>query len=189
LCSLTSDHILQLNSAARRSRFRRPCGLVKTLLGRKIMKCKVILATMALLIGGLIYACCRSECLVMFTWFDQLGIGDVIRLLRASSKGVFSGFPEWFRMSLPNALWLFSGLVLLDSIWPQRFILDKWFWLAVFWFSAVGSEFAQGMGVLPGTFDPHDIFFMFTATGFAALFMVHPRDNEKRVKPCSTSAS
>jgi hypothetical protein len=125
----------------------------------------------------------------MFTWFEQMGIGGLIKFLRASTGSFFNALPAWFRMSLPNALWLFSGLVFLDSIWAQRYAQDKVFWLAVFWFSAVGSEFAQGLGVLPGTFDPQDIFLMVVATALAAILTVYPKTNERRVKPCSTSAS
>lgn len=145
---------------------------------------RYILAIAALVAGGLIYLCCRSETLLMFAWCKRLGLGQVLGAARESVSGVIVFCPDWILLSLPNALWLFAGLVMLDAIWGAEFRKDKMFWLISFWGIAMGSEFAQAPHFLPGTFDWQDVSLMTLATLFSIAFIYHADKTERRADIC-----
>lgn len=132
---------------------------------------RLLIATSALFLGGLIYISCRSETLLMFASFEGLGLRQAISSIRRATACTSAALPLWTIYSLPNALWLFSGLLIIEEIWGSQFKGDKSFWLASLWLLAFGSEFAQGVGLLPGTFDWQDVAWMCVATVLAFLWV------------------
>lgn len=140
---------------------------------------KLGIALIALLVGGLIYILWRSETLMMFVWFEHIGLNNVFGSMRNSTSGVSVSLPNWFLFSLPNALWLFSGLLVFDFIWGSKLSASKLFWLSFFWMVAVGAEVSQALDILPGTFDWQDMSFMILA-GFSALLFMSPSIQEER---------
>jgi len=140
---------------------------------------KFVIALIALLAGGLIYVCWRSETLIMFTWFDTLGIAKPIEALRNTMSGFSHLLPGWFLFSLPNALWLFSGLVIFDAIWGPVTSFSKLLWLSILWFIAVGIEVGKVLRLLPGTFDPLDIALMLIASLCALKIIFTSRQVER----------
>ena len=88
---------------------------------------KVILSFAILIIGGLIYVGFRDKSLLMFTWFEQLGVSGEVDAIRGlvNSGGAKSISSYIFIFSLP--------------------------------FFALLSEFLQYFGLFPGVFDWVDV--------------------------------
>lgn len=128
---------------------------------------KLGIAVSGLLVGGLIYVLWRNDTLTMFIWFDQIGLANLVGSMRNSAGGLSMYLPNWILFSLPNALWLFSGLLVIDSIWGNKSSASKLIWFSAFWFVAVGAEVGQTLRIIPGTFDWQDITTM-TLAGFSA---------------------
>lgn len=121
-------------------------------------------------LGGMIYILWRSDTLTMFSWFNYLGISEVIGKIRIASESFSTVLPNWLVYSAPNALWFFSGIVVFDLIWNQETKM-KILWLSLFCLLAVGSEIAQAVGIVEGTFDYQDIILMIIA-GLLAFFVI-----------------
>ncbi len=116
-----------------------------------------MVASVPLLIGGVVYVLWRAPSLLMFEWFDYLGLAPLIGLLRAALSGVGNQLPGWILYSWPDAAWAMSGVMIFACIWrgSQSHARHAWIFLAPS--LAIGSELAQCLGLLPGTFDPADL--------------------------------
>ena len=135
------------------------------------------IALIALLLGGLIYIFWRSETLMMFAWLEYLGLEKFIRSMRDITLEL--SLPNWVLFSLPNALWLFSGLLLFDFIWGSEASVSKLFWFSIFWMIAICTEMSQALRLIPGTFDWQDMTFIILA-GFFALLLITPSIQKER---------
>lgn len=116
---------------------------------------KLIIASVTLFIGGMIYVVFRSKSLLMFSWFDTLGLSPMVETIRMDygDKSLYA----WVRNSFPAALWLFSYLMVVDSIWGEQKHRAQTAFVIVLPVIAILSEVLQGVGFLPGTFDILDI--------------------------------
>lgn len=116
---------------------------------------RIILSLVFLFLGGLIYIIYRDKSLLMFDWFNTIGISKEIDGLRNLFQR--DGIYGWVKYSLPDGLWIFSYMFLIDAIWDgERNIVSKWF----LWFLpivAILSECLQYFGLLPGVFDWMDM--------------------------------
>jgi len=124
---------------------------------------KTVAAVIAMFVGGIIYMFWRGDSLIMFTWFDVLGIKSQVQTLRMYAEPYSNILPRWFIFSLPQALWLFSGIVGFICIWGKNDVLNKRFWIITFCIIAFGFEFGQYIGLVSGYFDIIDIIFMIMA--------------------------
>ena len=117
---------------------------------------KVSMAIAALSIGGFIYLIYRSENLLMFDWFADLGLNDTILKLR----DVFGQINlwDWTVYNMPGALWLFSYLFLIDSIWEDNNSYSFKCFIMILPVAAIVSELLQFFKIFPGTFDILDVF-------------------------------
>lgn len=127
---------------------------------------KVLLSFLILTIGGLIYVGCRDKSLLMFNWFDQLGLSGAVDAFRViiDSDGVYG----WVKNSLPDGLWLFSYMYLVDAIWNGSKIVSSYIFIYSLPFLALLSEFLQYFGLLPGIFDWIDV----ASYSFAILLFI-----------------
>lgn len=117
---------------------------------------KLTMASLALLVGGMIYATFRPTSLIMFQWFDGLGCYSFVDYLRAHYGNTIS--EEWLIYSLPAGLWLFSYLYVIDSIWGGHANQKgRTYFLWILPILSILSEFMQLVHLMPGTFDPMDI--------------------------------
>ena len=116
---------------------------------------KVILSFAILIIGGLIYVGFRDKSLLMFSWFEQLGVSGEEDALRGlvNSEGVYG----WVKNSLPDGLWLFAYMFLVDAIWNGSKSISSYIFIFSLPFFALLSEFLQYFGMLPGVFDWIDV--------------------------------
>ena len=116
---------------------------------------KSLIALILFFIAGFIYLAYRQESLQMFHWADKIGVTSQINDLRnlIYSEGLYG----WVKYSLPDGLWLFSYMFIVDSIWNG----DKHISSSIFIFGlpvfAILSEFAQYFNLLPGVFDILDL--------------------------------
>lgn len=108
-------------------------------------------------VGGFIYILFRSKSLVMFDWFEAIGILDFIQTLRNYFIGIKGNVPIWVYYSLPDGLWTYSftsTILLFESNWK---VLK--FWLLVPFLFGPLIEIFQLFRLFPGTFDPLDLLF------------------------------
>lgn len=115
-----------------------------------------IIGTLSVLIGGLLYLIFRSESLVMFNWFSNVGLSSGISSLRESCGDI--SLYSWVKYNLPAALWLFSYMFIIRGIWlksQQNIIYNVFLWAVPI--MAFASELLQFFGAIPGTFDYKDI--------------------------------
>lgn len=116
---------------------------------------KAVLSFAILIIGGLIYVGFRDKSLLMFNWFEQLGISGEIDKFRGllNSEGVYG----WVKYSLPDGLWLFAYMFLVDAIWNGSKSISSYIFIFSLPFFALLSEFLQYLGLFPGVFDWIDV--------------------------------
>lgn len=116
-----------------------------------------------LLIGGLTYILFRADSLVMFRWFDKLGLGQIIYSIRQITYG-HDILPTWFLFSLPDALWVFAFTNCMLVLWQDRFTLHSTFWILLAPTIGIFSELGQAINFIPGTFDLTDLLLLITAS-------------------------
>lgn len=137
--------------------------IVKT--GRTIC---ISLAAVSLVAGSAIYILFRPTSLLMFQWFNAIGLMGKIEALRNNPPIEAYRLPPWVIFSLPFALWVLSYMLCIETIWwrSRSHWRDLWFWCVAV--VSIVSEFCQLLGVLPGTFDLADLL----AIGIAVTFGV-----------------
>ena len=114
-----------------------------------------MLSLVILLLGGLIYIIFRDKSLLMFNWFDAIGIGNEIDGLRRLFQG--EGIYGWVKYSLPDGLWAFSYMFLVDAVWNGSKLISSYIFIYSLPFFALLSEFFQYFSLLPGVFDWVDV--------------------------------
>ena len=108
-----------------------------------------------LFLGGLIYLLYRNDSLLMFRWLDTVYADGVVATMRDYSVIYKKHLPEWFIFSLPQALWLYSGIVGMNCIWWKN-RNKSCFWISIFFAIAIGMELSQATGYIPGNYDHVD---------------------------------
>lgn len=119
---------------------------------------------LSLLTGGLIYILFRASTLKMFGWFNKIGLTYVINTARDFTLNYSGYFPNWFKFSLPDGLWLFSYVCLLHLIWYDKEIKKSLHWTLIVPTIAILSELGQLAKIIPGTFDSVDLIFYIIGT-------------------------
>ena len=116
---------------------------------------KIILSLGILSLGGLIYIIYRDKSLLMFDWFNSIGVSSGIDGLRSLFQG--DGVYGWVKYSLPDGLWIFSYMFLIDAIWNGEKIITSKLFLWFLPIVAILSECLQYFGLLSGVFDWKDM--------------------------------
>lgn len=116
---------------------------------------KTTIGVTALIVGGLLYVIYRTKSLLMFEWFRMIGLSEMVENLRGEYDGL--NLYGWVRNSMPAGLWLFSYLFIIDSLWGKDRNPVYHLFIFVLPVIAIGSEFMQLFGMLPGTFDYMDL--------------------------------
>jgi hypothetical protein len=101
-----------------------------------------------LFLGGAVYVLFRPRSLLMFDWFDAVGLGAAIDGARALASGL--AVPDVILFSLPNALWLYAFAFVIRRLWPSGIGA---LWVVAPVLLGVGAELGQLVGLVPGTFD------------------------------------
>lgn len=124
---------------------------------------RLLLCISPLFLGGLLYVCFRTENLIMFSWFDYIGIDRQIDYIRQVSSDYGSYFDNWIKFSLPDALWLFSMLTMVILIWDFTIGPQSVIWIILVMSLGLISEIGQFFSLVPGTFDLIDLSLIFLA--------------------------
>jgi hypothetical protein len=114
-----------------------------------------------ILIGGTIYTVYRDKNILLFEWFEQLGVLDFFLDLRLCINPNYSTVSNIFTQNLPDGLWVYSFTSCLLFIWGEsKTVYHKMYILIPIIFATV-SELGQLYELIAGTFDPIDLFFYF----------------------------
>lgn len=116
---------------------------------------KILLSIILTLFGELIYVLYRDKYLLMFSWFENIGLNSVVDYIR--DKNVMTEPYYWIKYNLPAGLWLFSYMFIIDAIWGSVKCKNRIFYIYILPIFSLLSEFMQLFGLCPGTFDILDV--------------------------------
>ena len=142
-------------------------------------KQNIIIGIVSIVIGGMIYILWRRDNLLMFSWFKTMGIINQIECMRYYASIYYSIIPSWVYYSLPNALWLFGGMLCFFSIW-EKHCYEQYIWIGIFIIIAMGAEFGQLIGIIPGTWQNSDMLLMIIS--IVSAIILNNKQNKKGVK-------
>jgi len=124
---------------------------------------KLLIGIMPVFIGGFIYLTYRTEHLLMFGWFEKFRLYSLIDFLRNNEFLQKMNIPNWIKYSLPDALWLFSFIYVVLTLWSFQINRHSIFWITLVPAIGLFSELGQLFGIIPGTFDVVDLFLLVLA--------------------------
>ena len=127
-------------------------------------------AVFPILVGGAIYLVCRPETLLVFSWADNVGLSPFIALAREHLGWLCDEAPSWIIFNLPNGMWAFSLFAVIKVIWGTR-APEAMFWLLLAFVFTFGLEIGQAISLVPGTFDPADLYAMLTGAIIALIIV------------------
>jgi len=126
----------------------------------------ILIALLPLFFGGLIYICYRSENVLLFSWMRYFNINyTLLRLLNPKNNV----FVQFIIFSLPNGLWVLSGLLLLQVLLINEKKL-LFLYSIIFIIVSIVIEISQLYSLLSGTFDIIDLITIIIFSGFG-LYM------------------
>lgn len=139
------------------------------------------LALISILMGSAIYILFRPTSLLMFHWFDAMGLTSLIINMRNEMNGFNMSLPTWFIYSLPFALYVVAYLFFIKGIWWNSISLVRhvWFWCIPI--VAIGSELEQSFYFIPGYFDMADLITILLGTAFVVLITEHSKINKREI--------
>ena len=139
--------------------------------------------TLPLLLGGLVYLAFRSTDLLMFRWFDALGLETLILSLREFLQSMNLDLPNWVVYNFPDGCWVWSLTSACTWIWER---IDSWesgLWICSSILLGVASEVAQHYQLISGVGDVYDVLCMVCAWIAAYIFCLD-RDSEEHHEIC-----
>ncbi|RMG69653.1 MAG: hypothetical protein D6722_09840 [Bacteroidetes bacterium] len=83
---------------------------------------------------------------------ERWGLGFFSRL-----QALGTSLPDWMLYNLPDALWLFACLSMIQGVWGFRWGREALAWGSLLVIGAMGSEALQAAGILEGTGDWGDV--------------------------------
>lgn len=131
----------------------------------------ILMPSLTVLAGGLIYILFRPTEAVFLSWFSTLGIDSWLGAVRGSSVSVNSLLPNWMIYSLPNGLWAFAYTLIILRIWKGSNSIMKCFWYISIPVLVFGFEVLQYTGDLPGTFCRCDLLWGVLGINLGFLFV------------------
>lgn len=124
------------------------------------------------LLGAMIYTVWRTRTLLVFSWYQTLGLNTWIIEARHYGSNSRHLIPNVVLFSLPDALWVYSFTAGLTMLWHTT-PLTYWkvFWICMPTALGAGGEIAQMYKIIPGTFDSAD-FWTSIIAGVSAVSVV-----------------
>jgi hypothetical protein len=107
-----------------------------------------------IIIGGLIYVLFRSDSLLMFKWFEFLGLSNIVYIVRESVTNI--NLFDWVIYSLPDGLWVYSFATCLIILWNENKSY-LFLFLIIPFLLGPGVEILQFFNLFKGTFDLMDL--------------------------------
>ena len=122
----------------------------------------IIHVIIPLFFGSLIYILFRDQKLLMFDWFQSIGLNNFIYTLR---ENIFNNnLPRWLLYSFPDGIWTYSLTSFMIITWHKEKKKIKYFWLLLGPILGISTEIFQFFGMIPGTFDKIDFIFCIIAS-------------------------
>jgi hypothetical protein len=148
--------------------------LLSTSVSTKQMNRRLILTVIIpLLISGVIYILFRTDSLIMFKWFANIGLGESIKALRHSIGQL--NIPNLIIFSLPDALWIFSFTSFMLIIWRDKFSAQSIPWIFIAPVAGLLYEIGQAFHFVRGTFDTTDLILILIASFLPFVAMIYSR--------------
>lgn len=123
---------------------------------RKTLKTlQVILGSLFLLCGCVIYLLFRSTSLNIYQWCSAIGLSSTIDAMRVYTQTWY--IPHIVRYCLPDGLYCTAYLLMMDAVWKEDKSLLKYAILSIVPIVTISSELLQYVGLVPGTFDIYDL--------------------------------
>ena len=110
-----------------------------------------------ILLGGLIYTLYRSKNILLFDWYNYLGVSQNIIQFRKIFNPNDLVFSNFLTQNLPDGLWVYSFASCMLLIWRDHQSTHKYLYIIIPIFLSITSEFLQLYNVLSGTYDIMDI--------------------------------
>jgi hypothetical protein len=129
------------------------------------------------ILGAAIYTLWRTRTLVLFKWYDVLGLTPIVGWLRTVAPPR-SAVPAVLFFSLPDTLWVYALTATMCCIWSDIDGLPRRIWICTGVLLGAGGELGQLFGFIPGTFDPLDLLSCVVA-GISAVVLTN---NSLRVR-------
>ena len=130
-----------------------------------------------LLLGSFIYIAWRSSTLLMFGWFDEIGLTVLVENIRGFALPFAGSMPAWVIYSLPDGCWVYSFTASMVCIWGREEGVSRIFWIFIGPLIGVVGEVGQLVEIVPGTFDMSDLTVNVVAV-FASLYLIKPVKEE-----------
>lgn len=134
---------------------------------------KILIAILPVLAGGFIYLTYRKDDLILFDWFNSIGLSSKVELLRTNQFLKSLAIPGWVKFYLPDALWMFSLSYVVLALWDFNVNRQSAFWLMLTPTVGFAYEIGQLVGLVPGTFDIVDLFLLLIASLLPLLFVTN----------------
>ena len=84
-----------------------------------------------IILGGFIYIAWRKDTLLMFSWFQHLGLGSFIFRLRVYLSPFYEHIPKFVLYCLPDGLWVYSLTFFMGWLWKNNSKLAFMFWASI----------------------------------------------------------
>lgn len=134
---------------------------------------KILIAILPVLTGGFIYLTYRTDDLILFDWFNWIGLSGNVEQLRTNRFLQSLTIPNWVKFNLPDALWMFSLNYVVLALWNFSVNRQSAFWLLLTPTVGFAYEIGQLVGLVPGTFDIVDLFLLLIASLLPLLFVTN----------------
>lgn len=119
----------------------------------------LMVALLAIVLGGLLYILFRPAQPVFFGWMSVAGFGIMLETIRQHSLALTPMLPGWVVYALPQGLWAFAYALIIAGIWKNQHIWVSYLWLSTIPLMAIGFEVLQFAGVVRGTCCLQDLLF------------------------------
>lgn len=156
----------------------------ETKLGLLSVQFFLVHVLLPIVVGGLIYTFWRKPTLLVFSWYDFVGLNELVACVRNGAQSLYSSLPAWFLFCLPDGLWVYSMTTFMAGLWvntPKPYLL---FWVSLAPIMAIGGELGQFLGFVQGTFDTTDILFYFAGLIIAISVVFEKNKRTTHEKHC-----
>tara|TARA_B100001142_G_scaffold140149_1_gene141659 strand:- start:553 stop:999 length:447 start_codon:yes stop_codon:yes gene_type:complete len=122
-----------------------------------------------MLIGGGIYIIFRDKNLLMFQWFELIGISDKIDYLRLYFSD--QQMPYWVLFNFADGVWIYSFVSLMLIIWEDANSVYRYYWYILAPILGISAELGQYTNLVPGTFEVNDLIFCLIGSVLPFIFI------------------
>lgn len=130
----------------------------------------IIFIVFPILFGGVVYILSRPNSILMFDWFNRIGIGvDIINIRNKIDLNNY--LHSWIIFNFPAWIWSFSFTVALGIIWGYVINSETIHILLIPTVLGILSEIFQKINLINGTFDFLDIV-LYVIGGLSGIFVI-----------------